>query len=64
MAARHPGVVGVIPFGRYLDPQGHFTFTVGGVPVRLADGVHTTVASGDYLAPLVLPTLRRMGTPG
>jgi len=64
VAARHPGVVRVIPFGRYLDPQGHFTFTVGGVPVRLADGVHTTVASGDYLAPLVLPTLRRMGTPG
>ena len=64
VAARHPGVVRVIPFGRYLDPQGHFTFTVGGVPVRLADGVHTTLGSGDYLAPLILPTLRAMGTPG
>ena len=57
VAARHPGSVALIPLHRYLDPGGRFTWTIGGAVVRQGDGVHTTVAGGAYLAPLVLPQL-------
>ena len=57
VAARHPGVVTVIPLNRFLDPAGHFTWTLGGHVARQGDGVHTTLSGGTYLAPRVLPLL-------
>ncbi len=60
VARHHPGVVTVIPLNRFLDPAGHFTWTLDGHVVRQGDGVHTTLAGGAYLAPRVLPLLEAM----
>ena len=61
VAARHPRTVALIPLHTFLDPAGHFTWTIGGKVVRQGDGVHTTLAGGAYLAPRVLPLLAAMG---
>ncbi|HVB92851.1 MAG TPA: acyltransferase family protein [Acidimicrobiales bacterium] len=57
VAARHRGSVWVVPLNQYLDPNGHFTWTIDGKVVRQPDGIHTTVDGGAYLAPKVLPAL-------
>ena len=64
VAARHPRTVSVVPLHAFLDPGGHFTWTIGGKVVRQGDGVHTTVAGGAYLAPRVLPLLAALGPQG
>jgi peptidoglycan/LPS O-acetylase OafA/YrhL len=61
VARRHPGRVAVIPLHALLDPDNHFTWTIGGKVVRQGDGVHTTLAGGAYLAPRVLPLLAALG---
>jgi peptidoglycan/LPS O-acetylase OafA/YrhL len=61
VARRHPGVVSVIPLHKYLDPHGTFTWSIDGNVVRQPDGIHTTLATGTYLAPLVLPKLAELG---
>ena len=61
VAAHHPGVVSVVPLNRFLDPSGHFTWTLDGQVARQGDGVHTTLAGGSYLAPRVLPLLAALG---
>ena len=61
VARRHPGRVAEVPLHAFLDPAGHFTWTIGGKVVRQGDGVHTTVAGGAYLAPKVLPILAALG---
>ncbi len=61
VARRHPGVVSLVPLNRFLDPQGHFTWTLDGRVVRQGDGVHTTLAGGAYLAPRILPLLAALG---
>jgi peptidoglycan/LPS O-acetylase OafA/YrhL len=61
VAARHPGLITVIPLNRYLDPDGHFTWTIDGQVVRQGDGVHNNFAGGLYLAPRILPTLAAVG---
>jgi peptidoglycan/LPS O-acetylase OafA/YrhL len=60
VAAEHRASVSVVPLNRYLDPDGHFTWTIDGKRVRLGDGVHTTPAAGAYLAPKILPQLAAM----
>lgn len=45
----------------YLDPDGHFTWTIDGKVVRQPDGIHTTVDGGNYLAPKILPELAAIG---
>ena len=64
VAALHPGVVTVVPFGAYLDPQGQFTSTIDGITVRASDGVHTTLAGDQYLAPKLLPELVQLAGAG
>ncbi len=64
VAARHPGVVSVIPLHQYLDPHGRFTWSIDGSVIRQPDGIHTTLATGTYLAPLVLPKLAELGRTG
>ena len=61
VAARHPRTVSLVPLHDFLDPGGHFTWTIGGKVVRQGDGVHTTLAAGAYLAPRVLPLLAALG---
>ncbi len=60
VAAEHPGVVSVVPLHQYLDPGGHFVWSIDGQKVRFPDGVHTTQAAGAYLAPKILPQLAAM----
>lgn len=60
-AARHPGLVSVVPLGSYLSPGGHFATDVGGVTARWSDGIHITVPGGVYLAHFVLPQVVRIG---
>jgi len=57
VAAHNPGFVTVIPLNRLIDPKGHFTWTIDGKVARMVDGVHTTFAAGDLMAPKVLPGL-------
>ena len=57
VAAQHAGQVSVVPLNKYLDPDGHYTTSIGGQVMRFADGVHTTDAAGTYLAPKILPQL-------
>jgi len=64
VASQHPGVVSVVPLNKYLDPDGHFTWTIDGKVMRLGDGVHTTPAAGPYLAPRILPQLAALGRAG
>jgi hypothetical protein len=61
VAAQHPGSVWVVPLNKCLDPNGHFTWTIGGKVVRQSDGIHTTVDGGTYLAPKILPDLAAIG---
>ncbi len=61
VAARHPGEVTVIDLNRILDPAGHFQSVVDGVTVRWADGIHITRAGGQWIEPLVLPTIAQLG---
>ena len=64
VARHHPGRVVVIPLHAFLDPAGHFTWTIDGKVVRQGDGVHTTLAGGAYLAPRVLPLLAALAPKG
>jgi hypothetical protein len=41
LAARHPAQVSVIPYGSILSPSGRFQLDLGGVQVRIPDGIHT-----------------------
>ena len=61
VAARHPGEVSVIDLNKLLDPAGHFQPVVDGVTVRWADGIHITRAGGQWLEPLILPTIAQLG---
>ncbi len=61
VAAEHRHVVSVVPLNKYLDPDGHFTWKINGQEVRFPDGVHTTQAAGNYLAPKIMPKLAALG---
>ena len=57
VAADHPDVR-VLDFGARVSPEGHFTWTAGGIKVR-SDGVHLTPSGvQDWIAPWLLPQLR------
>ena len=62
VAATHPATVTLIDLNRMLSPDGHFTTTVDGVPVRWpGDGIHVTRAGGEWLQPMVLPEIAQLG---
>jgi len=61
VAAQWPHRVTVINLNALVDPSGHFQRVVDGVVVRWSDGVHITVAGGDWLQPSILPTVARLG---
>ena len=57
VAADHPGVR-VLELGARISPEGHFTWTAGGIQVR-SDGLHLTPSGvQDWIAPWLLPKLR------
>jgi peptidoglycan/LPS O-acetylase OafA/YrhL len=53
--------VTVIDTGAWLSPGGHFSATVDGVEARCGDGVHLTVAGGEWLAKRILPIISLLG---
>lgn len=53
--------VTVIDTGAWLSPGGHFSATVDGVEARCGDGVHFTVAGGEWLAKRILPIISLLG---
>jgi hypothetical protein len=55
--------VTVVDLNAMLSPNGRFETTVHGVAARWSDGVHVTVAGGEYLQQLILPELDRIGLP-
>jgi peptidoglycan/LPS O-acetylase OafA/YrhL len=55
------GNVTVIDAGSWLSPGGQFSTTVDGVVARCGDGVHFTVAGGEWLAKRILPVISLLG---
>jgi len=53
--------VTVIDAGAWLSPEGHYSVTVDGVQARCGDGVHLTVAGGEWLAKRILPFVSLLG---
>ena len=53
--------VTVIDTGAWLSPQGAYAATVDGVAARCGDGVHLTVAGGEWLARRILPVVSLLG---
>jgi peptidoglycan/LPS O-acetylase OafA/YrhL len=57
LATERPGLVTVIDLNKLVDPQGHFTTDVDGLDVRWTDGIHITLAGGEWLQQFILPTI-------
>ncbi|HUI04393.1 MAG TPA: acyltransferase family protein [Acidimicrobiales bacterium] len=55
------GKVTVLDAGAWLSPGGRFSTTVDGVDARCSDGVHLTVAGGEWLARKILPVVSLLG---
>jgi peptidoglycan/LPS O-acetylase OafA/YrhL len=53
--------VTVIDVGSWLSPGGKYSATVDGVQARCGDGVHLTVAGGEWLAKRILPVVSLLG---
>jgi peptidoglycan/LPS O-acetylase OafA/YrhL len=61
VADHNRGTVTLIDLNKLLDPSGHYQSVVNGVTVRWTDGVHITVAGGEWLQPLILSEVVRLG---
>lgn len=51
VAKDNPQRVTVIDLGQKLSPKGRFTWTIDGVTVRAADGVHLSEPGGEWIGP-------------
>jgi peptidoglycan/LPS O-acetylase OafA/YrhL len=61
VADQNRGTVTLIDLNKLLDPSGHYQSVVNGVTVRWTDGVHITVAGGEWLQPTILSEVVRLG---
>ena len=61
VAAAHRGVVTLVDLNKILDPAGHYTLDIDGVRVRYYDGVHISLAGGEWLQPRLLPEIAELG---
>ncbi len=61
VAAEHPTTDSAVDLFSAACPGGKFASTVHGVMIRYTDGVHFTVAGGQYLAPKIMPAIVAAG---
>ena len=61
VAAEHPTTDTAVDLFGAACPGGKFAATVDGVTIRLSDGVHFTIAGGEYLAPKIMPAIVAAG---
>lgn len=61
VAAEHPSTDSVVNLFSMVCPGGQYSATIHGVAVRRTDGVHFTIAGGQYLAPLIMPPVVAVG---
>jgi peptidoglycan/LPS O-acetylase OafA/YrhL len=61
VAAEYPTTDSVVDLFAASCPGGRYTTSIHGVPVRRSDGVHFTIAGGQYLAPLIMPPIVAAG---
>ena len=61
VAAEHPTTDSVVDLHAATCPGGRYAESIRGVQVRRSDGVHFTVAGGEYLAPLIMPPIVAAG---
>ena len=57
LAARYRKNVAVFNLNKRLCPSGHYQLDIDGIQVRTNDGIHITVAGGEYVQPWLLPRL-------
>jgi peptidoglycan/LPS O-acetylase OafA/YrhL len=62
VAAKHPGRVRLVDFGKKTGPNGVYTRVVSGVGLR-SDGVHFTPQGAKWLAPWLAPILQSIAPP-
>jgi hypothetical protein len=55
------GTATLVDLNALLDPHGHFQSVIDGVTVRWADGIHVSLPGGEWLQPLILPTVAELG---
>jgi hypothetical protein len=53
--------VSVIDLNKMLSPRGTFTSTIDGVRVRYTDGIHVSIAGGEFLQRQILPAVDKIG---
>ncbi len=61
VAAEHAATDSAVDLFGAACPGGKFASTVHGVTIRATDGVHFTVAGGQYLAPKIMPAIVAAG---
>jgi peptidoglycan/LPS O-acetylase OafA/YrhL len=61
VAAENPATDSAVNLFGAACPKGKFTSTIGGVTIRETDGVHFTLAGGEYLAPKIMPPIVASG---
>jgi peptidoglycan/LPS O-acetylase OafA/YrhL len=61
VAARFPKVVTIIDLNHLLCPKGVYTSYLDGIRVRDVDDEHISPQGGEYLRPVILPELFRLG---
>jgi peptidoglycan/LPS O-acetylase OafA/YrhL len=61
VAAEYPATDTTVDLFGSVCPGGKFASTIDGVTVREPDGVHFTIAGGQYLAPKVMPAIVAAG---
>ena len=61
VAAEHPRTDTAVNLFGAACPGGKFTGSVHGVAIRETDGVHFTLAGGEYVAPKIMPAIVAAG---
>jgi peptidoglycan/LPS O-acetylase OafA/YrhL len=61
VAAAHPETDTAVDLFGAACPNGKFTVSIHGVAIRQTDGVHFTVAGGEYVAPAIMPEIVAAG---